>query len=78
MSKWNADLPAIKKAKSWPALSDALRDHLVNGEDPLQFVKRLVLMRERQRLGDKERNLRRQARLAYFKEHPELLPDELK
>lgn len=71
----------FRDAASWDELYGTLKRELIADNrfsDPLQFIIHVLDVRERQRIRDKERELKRRARLAYLKEHPEKLPAHLR
>jgi len=64
-------MPKIKQA--WEATSWDELQSLIS----LDEIVKMLAQKERQRIGDKGRNERRRAILAFAKEHPEILPAKL-
>lgn len=64
------------EASSWEELETILT-RTTNGQEPLEYVKHVLEMKDRQRIRDKEREMKRRERLAYLKANPDVLPPHL-
>lgn len=65
------------EATSWEELEAILR-RTTNGAEPLEYVKHVLEIKDRQRIRDKEREMKKRERLAYLKANPDVLPDHLR